>query len=294
MKGIGPVAIALLITVFGLSAEAIYMNLFIGTRVSRSIVSQEVEIIKAVNRMEMVKIGLPYALEYSFSQAIYDVFKNGGYTKLPDNIPKYNNLPIWREYDKIYPPNIEENIEKLTLIYLNQYTKSLEFLDASYNEVDISESEECLNIKAGGNQDLKISSNFFSLYETSNISISIKSNFFNLYKLAKERFLDNDSIGEAISRSLQSFDCSSNKDSIRATIEQTIKNTEFFDDKITLSLNCIDVVFKPTCNSTVALIVEVSIKDNFKYIVYDGTNDYRNPELKFFVKTSNDYSFTLV
>lgn len=70
MKGFGPILIAAVVMVVILVVEGIYFNVFVGTTVTKEEAAKELEVIKAVNTVEAVKRGLPYALYYSFSETL--------------------------------------------------------------------------------------------------------------------------------------------------------------------------------------------------------------------------------
>ncbi|MHA1828274.1 MAG: hypothetical protein ACTSX6_06460 [Candidatus Heimdallarchaeaceae archaeon] len=124
------VTIALIAMVAVLSVEAILLNMSFGQTVSKTLTSKEVKIIHAINQIEAIKTGLPYALEYSFYQAYYDISKIGG-CSTPQQ--KYRNLPVWRKYDETYEPDFIREVEDSSLSYLNQYVNSIN----SFNEVKV-------------------------------------------------------------------------------------------------------------------------------------------------------------
>jgi hypothetical protein len=410
MKGIGPVVIALAGAIFGLSLEAIFLSTSIRMSVERSISSQEVEILRAINKLEMVKIGLPYALEYSFQQAVYDVSKNGGYFFVQPRIPTYNGLPIWRNYTNIIEPNYTDEIKKATLSYLNKYMSSTGFVSSfQYTEASIGDytpvgsrdfvccspckcggcrfiisrgtweecycSSECENagevcrsdkpgaapvackpkngvwrentcnsgenlysltycdstassveeackkkcsqegmdflsytsnscscikitimpnvflISASSPQDITIESQLYKASIESNTSQVVKTNVFNILATAESKFIASDAVKDKLITALSSYDCSSDNETVKSAVASAISALEFSNENISLSLTPKKIVIKPDCNSTVAVAVEVAIKDKLPYLVYDGTTAYRNPQLQFYVITSNDYSF---
>jgi len=523
MKGISVVVIALAGVIFGLSLEAIFLSTSIRMSVERSISSQEVEILRAINKLEMVKIGLPYALEYSFQQAFYDVSKNGGYYSIPADIPTYNNLPVWRKYDKTYQPGYVANTIQTTLNNLNKYAAQVEFAnlpqytgmdilcggggpsykyvfekpevcyyslvtghgsrdgDITWSEGSILERGQCavanpdcwglfggvrsdtirfhvggcsdeyyfhgdhkeyevssvevgghsyiwasgdpkpeeswaveccmsgsgtegcnsdsdngqrfhannvfnlankdkidldgassedvvkkFNLAWCGNKDrncllchvdikdasktkwyvcegypvpegygvvvvkagervgsfecgydgqwiqptnvfcpvdtvtlkatssglISIETELYKAYENPNTSQVVKSNLFNVFRIARERFVEEDTIKSTIENvvSANEFTCNSDNSTVRSRVSSAI-TSRFSDGNVYVQITPVRVVIKPDCNSTVAVAVEVKIKDQLPYLAYDGTTAYRNPELRFYVITSNDYSF---
>jgi hypothetical protein len=409
MKGISVIVIALAGAIFVLSLEAIFLSTSIRMSVERSISTQDVEILRAINKLEMVKIGLPYALEYSFHQAVYDVSKNGGYFFIQPGVPTYNGLPVWRNYTNINEPSYIEEIKKTVLSYLNKYMSSIGFVNfGQYTEVSIGDytpvrhrdfvccssckcgncryisggnwqecycSSECENagevcwtdkpgvtsvackpkngvwrentcnsgeelysltycdstastveeackkkcsqegmdflsytsnscscikitvmpnvflINASSPQEIIIESQLYKASIESNTSQVVKTNVFNILATAESKFIVSDAIKDKLITALSSYDCSSDNETVKSAVASAISTLEFSNENISLSLTPKKIVIKPDCNSTVAVAVEVKIKDKLPYLVYDGTTAYRNPELRFYVITSNDYSF---
>jgi hypothetical protein len=81
MKGIVPlILIAFAAMASILIAEGIFFNVFIGSRATKEETTRELEILTAVNKIEMVKRGLPHALYYSFLEAM----KEAGYNSVED------------------------------------------------------------------------------------------------------------------------------------------------------------------------------------------------------------------
>jgi hypothetical protein len=495
-----------------------------GATVERSISAQETEVIRAVNKLEMVKIGLPYALEYSFQQAVYDVSKNGGYFFIQPGVPTYNSLPTWRKYDKTYQPDYITNTIQTTLNNLNKYASQVKTLNIPhYTGVDIlcgggilyqyefnppetcyyskftlrgerigdiAYSDECgpyglcglmrrscsfsfpacfgkksdtvqynvglcydeyylsgdsesykvtaaevnnrayiwasgepysdvswaiecclpgtgtegcnsdstegqrfhannvfslankdkidkygaseedvvkkfnlawcgnkdrncllchtdvndvsktkwyvcegspvpeghgvvvvkagerigsfecgydgqwtqptnifcpvstLTIRAVSNGLISVESELYKAYENPNASQVVQSNLFNMFRIAREKFIDEDTIKNTIINviSTNRFTCNSDNSTVRSRVSSAITSS-FSDGDVYVQIQPMDVLIKPNCNSTVAVAVEVAITDKLPYLVYDGTTSYRNPQLRFYVITSNDYSF---
>jgi len=399
MKSIAGIVIAVAGAIFFLSIEAIFLSTSIRMSVERSISSQEVEILRGINKLEMIKIGLPYALEYSFYQAVYDVSKNGGYYLVPADIPTYNGLPVWRKYDKTYEPGYLDEIRKSTLANLNKYISSVGFINRiSYTEISIGEyipvvhksfvccsrckcnacayyghqkvwqkcfcSSDCENagaiclcdqpgcseeackpknsfwrlgsctsdesnyaityctqastteeacrtkcneigmsyfqstsltctceylhpmpntfaINASSPQKISITSPLYSAYIESNVSQVVKTNILNMLAIADSRFVSFDAIKDKIATSLNSYSCSSDNETVKSVVTTAVSSIQISNENISLSVSPAEVRIKPECNSTVAVVAEVKIKDKLPYLVYDGTLAYRNPELRF-------------
>jgi hypothetical protein len=516
------VAIVLIGAVALLSIEAIFFNIAIGKTVFFSIAAKETEIIHAVNQLEAVKIGLPYALEYSFYQAVYDVSKSGGYYSISADIPTYNSLPVWRKYDKTYEPGYVINIKQTTLNNLNKYVSQVKIVnipqytgvdilcgggilyqyvfekpevcyyslvtghgvrdgDITWSEGSILERGQCvfanpdcwglfggvrsdtiryhvggcsdeyyfhgdhsgyevsaakvnnhaylwasgepksdqswaleccfsgtgtdgcnsdsadgqrfhannvftlanknqidkngateedvvkkfnsawcgnkdrncllchadvddtskskwyvcegspvpegygvvvvkagekigsfecgydgqwiqptnifcpvstLTLKASSNGLISTDSNFYTAYDSPNTSQVVQSNLFNMFRIARERFIDEDTVKNTIANAIStnSFTCESDNSTVKSSVISSITSS-FTEGDVTIEMRPAGVIIKPECNSTAAVVVEVKLTDKLNYPVYDGTTAYRNPQLRFYVITSNDYSF---
>jgi hypothetical protein len=403
------VAIVLIGAVALLSIEAIFFNIAIGKTVFFSIAAKETEVIHAVNQLEAVKIGLPYALEYSFYQAVYDVSKSGGYYSIPADTPTYNSLPVWRKYDKTYEPGYLDEIRRSTLANLNKYISSVDFINSvSYTEISIGEyipivrksfvccspckctscyfygpqkvwrkcfcSSDCENagavclcdqpgcseeackpknsfwrlgsctsgesnyaltyctqastteeacrnrcneigmsylqstsltctceylqpmpntfaINASSPQEISITSPLYNASIESNVLQVVKTNIFNILAAAESKFVGSDAIKDKITTSLNSYNCSSDNETVKSVVTSAVSSIQISNENISLSVSPAEVRIKPECNSTAAVVVEVKLTDKLNYPVYDGTTAYRNPQLRFYVITSNDYSF---
>lgn len=70
MKGFGVVAIALVGAVAFLLFTGLVLNVLIGSSVTFRTVAKESEVIKAVNGIEAIKRGMPYALYYSYLETL--------------------------------------------------------------------------------------------------------------------------------------------------------------------------------------------------------------------------------
>jgi hypothetical protein len=70
MKGLGPVALALVAAFAIIMIEGIILNVFIFKMIGFKESALEGEYISAVNKVEAIKRGLPYALYYSYREAL--------------------------------------------------------------------------------------------------------------------------------------------------------------------------------------------------------------------------------
>jgi hypothetical protein len=146
-------------------------------------------------------------------------------------------------------------------------------------------------INASSSQDITIESQLYKATIESNTSQVVKTNIFNILATAESKFIASDAVKDKLITALSSYDCSSDNETVKSAVASAISALEFSNKNISLSLTPKKIVIKPDCNSTVAVAVEVKIKDQLPYLAYDGTTAYRNPQLRFYVITSSDYSF---
>jgi hypothetical protein len=95
-KAVAPIAIVAVVAI--IMIVGFILNVFIGSERNKEEIAQEIQIIKAINAVESVKRGLPYALYYSYSEAL----KRDGHTSFSqvenkDDF-KANILSVFQEY----------------------------------------------------------------------------------------------------------------------------------------------------------------------------------------------------
>ena len=158
MKGIAAVvAIALVAVTAFLIGEGIFLNVFIGSSVQRQEVAKELEIVKAVNRMEAVKRGLPYALYYSFLEAAE--------TNDYETIDSIINL---------------EDFETDITGFFDQYrvaTEEKTRIVIPQGSTDLTIFDDYVILEFSSNGLLYYESESFKLFENSNVTIRIDENF---------------------------------------------------------------------------------------------------------------------
>jgi hypothetical protein len=153
MKGIAPVFIGLGVAVSLLIFEGIYFNIFVGTSITKVEMAKELEFIQAVNKVEMVKRGLPYALYYSFNEAM----KRNDYTSVKDITDT---------------SNFEKNISSV----FNEYTaasKEVTGIDVPAGSVAIVISGNRADLSFTPKEFMKYSSDWFKIFDSSNVTIKI-------------------------------------------------------------------------------------------------------------------------
>jgi hypothetical protein len=124
VKGIGPIAIAIVLMVGVLVTEGVFVANFIKDEevVKRS--AREVGITAAVNFVEFAKRAHQQAVSYSFYAAANDVLENGGYCaydnvqcggtcKIPEPVNTRNCKPWWLIYGNSYAPEYTEFLSYL-------------------------------------------------------------------------------------------------------------------------------------------------------------------------------------
>jgi hypothetical protein len=119
MKGIAPIILIALVAVASiLVTEGVYFNTYMGSKVAKEEAARELEVIRAVNRVESLKRGLPNALYYSFSETMransYSSVEN--ITNSSEFISSMN--PVFNDYRKASEGSIGVKIPT-GKIYLN-------------------------------------------------------------------------------------------------------------------------------------------------------------------------------
>ena len=221
MKGtIGLILVAVIVSLVSLG---IITYTFTNSATSIATTAKEVEILKAVDQMEAVKRGLPYLFNYSFSQAIYQLSKNGGFefSNWEDfGVPSESDGPYWRVYEKTYIPSdydFYQTAEKLTKRFSEKYFDELE-KDVSISfakepELNLKSSEDqwhnqwryqwcTLTIKNGI---LEHKGSFFRIEDKVNLPLSVDCSMLGLLKMAKGKSVDSDWLKELIDKAITSF-----------------------------------------------------------------------------------------
>jgi hypothetical protein len=177
--------------------------------------------------------------------------------------------------------------------YLSRYLAATGFISPiEYTEITLSPYQDnTFFLNASSSQEITTESELYKASIEPNVSTTVKTNIFTVLSTAESKFIASDTVQETLSNILAKYDCSSNNETVKSEVESAITSFQFSDSYVSISLTPKKIVIKPDCNSTVAVAVEVAIKDKLPYLVYDGTTAYRNPELQFYVITSNDYSF---
>ncbi|MEM5853176.1 MAG: hypothetical protein QXG39_00910 [Candidatus Aenigmatarchaeota archaeon] len=160
MKGV--IEIALVAVAILILLEGFFLNVFIGKQITLKQTAKELEIIKAVNKMESVKRGLPYSLYYSFEEAL----KRSGYS----SFSQVQDL---------------EGFEKNISIIFNEYMEELEEkagVKISMGKIKIipNGNELVLQFSSPSSMKYEYSSNDFSftILDNPNVTIILRNGFF--------------------------------------------------------------------------------------------------------------------
>jgi hypothetical protein len=179
MKGI--VEFVLVAAIAFLLVWATYWHLMIGKTVEFQLMTNERDVLSTINKMEQIKIGLPYALRYSFEKAFYDLGQKGGYNAIPSNIPTKDGLPYWRYGNEFYIPKWYEETAKATKIYLNEYIEKATG-NSIYKEVKVDRS----SVNATSDELLVLKGSNCKVETNLNVSIFLDMNRFKVYEVAEE------------------------------------------------------------------------------------------------------------
>jgi len=276
MKGI--IGIVLLAVIVSLISLGILTFSFSNSALSIATTAKEVEIIKAVDMLEAAKRGLPYAFNYSFSQAVYQLSKNGGFTTSGWNsigVPSESDGPYWRTYDTVYlsqDHNFLAVAKALLIGFSKEYFQDLEketgitVVDPEI-KIEPSTAEECLFTAINGFLDYRGS--FFALEDKVNLSIKVDCSMLKLLEKAKEMFVDSDEIKSEIESALPN-----------AKTEEDLKNA--LSKKIQFDYGSIEIQpLKVALDSGRGAVLA-------KILLADSQGQFTST---IYVKTSSDYSY---
>ncbi|MEM5773013.1 MAG: hypothetical protein QXL86_02185 [Candidatus Aenigmatarchaeota archaeon] len=184
MKGI--VEFVLVAAIAILLVWGTYWHLLIGKTVEFQLMTAEREILKAINKMEQIKIGLPYAIEYSFDKASYELGQKGGYNSIPSNVPTKDGLPYWREGNNYYIPDWLSETAKATGYYLDEYIKA-----ATGDSIDIKVTIDKANVNVSSKDLLTLKGTNYKVEIIPNISVRLIPYRFKIYEVAEKYVKDN-------------------------------------------------------------------------------------------------------
>lgn len=274
MKGIGPIALAIIVVVVGLLLSGAFFNMFIGTTVIIRETIKEKTVLNAVNKMESIKIGVEHALYYSFSQGAYEVLLTGGYDDL-STLRKEDDTPYWRVYDKTYyPADYLENIASRVDSIFEEYRKASVDVFIPDGEIEMTHIPNGLLINFHSTGLLKYETEFVRLYDNPNTTLILKDSIKTMFERSREMFIDQDSIRDKIVEACQ----------VACTVEnirQELKSLEQTYDGIEIQLDVKNIITDGMDGAALVLVI-VRDKEN-EYPVYDYLSHYTNLELRFYV-----------
>jgi hypothetical protein len=157
MKGI--IEIVLVAIVALIVVEGFFLNVLIGKQVTLKQSVKEIEIIKAVNKIESVKRGLPYSLYYSFQEAL----KTGGY----DSFSQVRNKKEFEENVSIIFDEYRQELKQISNINIPDGR-----IELSYDEDELT-----LTFSSQGLITYEYFSDDFSfkIFDNPNTTVKIKS-----------------------------------------------------------------------------------------------------------------------
>lgn len=220
-KGVGPIAIAIVLVAGVLAAEGVFVTNFVANSevIKRS--AREVGIIDAINKLELSKRYLQNALGYSFYEASYEIFNMGGFCasnsdgcigecKIPESVPSSDCIPWWIVYGDVYAPEYESTDDTKGFVdYISERVLSI-FSSYSYpSDISYCPGDGNVSIESGGetvnigvmnmNGDLiEYSDSDLNIAErTTNFTTSVYSYVPGMFQYARYIFVEDDGIGAA-------------------------------------------------------------------------------------------------
>lgn len=244
-KGIAVVIlVALVAAVSAIIIEGIYFNVFVGTTVSSEEAAKEIEVLKAVNKVEAVKRGLPQVLYYSFSQGAYQLLKTGGYTST-ENVQTIDSIPVWKNGDQNFYPYFMGGLTSNVHYIFNQYVQSSKEVKIPAGEISIEFLDDKVSLNFSSSGLLSYESDLVNVHDVANASIEIKTKIGKIFDLGKQVAESNTA-------------CSGSTNYVQAGLKVTIESKNN------------------------AALVKIEDPEN-SFPVYDGVQAYKKLVLQFYV-----------
>jgi len=205
MKGI-LIGTFLLVAILTLVISGVFFVVLSNQSINTKISLKSSEILKSVEVVEAVKIGLDIAYNYSFFQAAYEIGKMGGYEN-------EESKKEWRVYEATYFPSFYiENVKKKTENYIYEYLQSLEemvdefkFSQPSARLFYPDEEGKAKMIVSFSNL-FTYSKDFFTIYENSTRVVYIPLEYFKLYDTGYRLYIEEDEIRKIIEEAEEKMD----------------------------------------------------------------------------------------
>lgn len=179
MKGI--VEFVLVAAIAILLAWGTYWHLIIGKTTEFQLMAEERDVLKAINKIEQIKIGLPYALEYSLDKASYELGLKGGYNSIPSNVPTEDDLPYWRDGNNYYIPDKFTEVAKATGYYFDEYIKA-----ATGNSIDVKVAIDKATLNVSSQDLLSLKGKNYKVEIVPNFSVTIVPDRLKVYEIGEE------------------------------------------------------------------------------------------------------------
>ena len=204
MKGIAPIAVALVAVVALLVIGGFMANTLMYRIESMTFTLKDIYVVSAINRFETIKIGLPYAANYSFCQALYEVSKEGGVIN-PEK--SYDGIAIWKDDSDVYIPDYQSNITFDTKNIFEEYLSSIEDLSHSPYRVYMQEDDDKVFLDFNSSGLIEYSSPvvLLRLKQKPNISVTFDTQLKKMYKLGRD-FVNSNQVTKAVEDTLNELD----------------------------------------------------------------------------------------
>jgi len=205
MKGIGLFALFAVIFLLG---EALVLNTFIGGSLQVQIAARESEILRTLNRLTILQRGFPYAANYSFFQAEYQIGKNGGYKNETDLAIKTGwKYPYWRIYESThFPDDYILSIEELTASYFEDYFNSVLHCEGektpSYT-AEISPTDQSLSLLLTSSEEIVLKGEDFNLTDIPSVAQNESKEIVKMFSLGKDIYVDRDNVSLSIKKAAE-------------------------------------------------------------------------------------------
>ena len=229
-KGIGPFSIIVIGIIGSLVISGTYLFAFYG----RSTVSKramiEVNVIDAINKIELKKISLSKALKYSFYQVSYILSKFGGYSDLSDQsiVKSYECIPYWREYPVLSYPGFSY-IEETTAQFLSTYSKNMndESSNPIYDSVAVRKNKFDQTEVSASDQDIIIDRDKIDVEVSTFLNQTLDDRIAKMYFDAERIFIINDGIKTAVEAAIAQIPPECKNINIGDRCENEIPTSEF-------------------------------------------------------------------
>ncbi len=307
-KAVAPLAI---VAIFSLIAIE-FLILQVGFKDVESMrrTAREASIVESINTVELTKVSLQQALDYSFYQASYDVSKTGGKKQTQ---PK-NGISYWRSSSSTFYSfnDFKKDLQDTTLNLFNEYAVVLNdsVKIPKYIEVEVSKTEDdVVSVNAKSGEKLRLDAEKLQVSDSANVSEKIRIRTIKLFEIGETNFLKSDKFGEIASQAVSGCGCGSSGGQIKSKAESGLSSlqsslsssgvkVEFLDRNIGASAvpkmckSCsTDSKGKTTCSSyccgatcTASIDTRVKMTDSVTYPVYDGKDTgMKNLILQFYV-----------